>query len=274
MRARKTSSGDGSRGGVAARALLAAGRLVMVSVLLFAAAGCSNSRQALTPPQEVIAPYDSSLGAPIWAVAPLRNESGTGTVDALAMTDRVISAAAQVRGIQVLPLNRTLEAMRSLDIREILTLSDLQRLAEAMNVDAVLAGAITAWDPYTPTIGLTLALHLREGRLQSPARQRIDPISLQMRPTDGYTVSGRIDFEEGPASVAAQHLDGKNQGVQMRVEAYARGRSEPDTALGWRRYIASMDLFSEFGAYDTVSALIDREWQRVSRAEARGMSRR
>ncbi len=237
---------------------------------VFVGVSCASKRGALVAPQEMISPYDSSRGEVLWAVAPLRNESGTSAVDALAVTDKVVAAAAQARGIQVLPLNRTLEAMRALDLQEIRSLSDIQRLAAGMNVDAIVAGTITAWDPYTPAIGLTLALHVREGRLQSQLPQRLDPVALQMGPTDRYTISGRMELEdEGPASVTAQHLDGKNQGVQMRVQAYARGRNEPGSATGWRRFLASMELFSEFGAYDTVSALMDREWQRVSRTEAR-----
>lgn len=252
-------------------AILAAASLALCAMILAAASvGCASKRHALVPPQEVVAPYDASRGEPIWAVIPLRNESGTSAVDPLAVSDKVVAAAAQVRGIQVLPLNRTLEAMRALDMQDIRTLSDIQRLADGMNVDAMIAGTITAWDPYTPAIGLTLALHVRQGRLQSRVGQRLDPVALQMRPTESYTISGRLEIEdEGPASVAAQHLDGKNQGVQMRVQAYARGRSEPGSATGWRRFLSSMELFSEFGAYDTVSALMDREWQRVSRVEAR-----
>ena len=72
-----------------------------------------------------------------------------------------------------------------------------------------------------------------------------------------------------PASVVSEYLDGKNHGVLMDLERYARGRHEADTALGWRRYLASMDLYTEYGAWRAVGRLIDHEWLRLAGGPAR-----
>ena len=41
------------------------------------------------------------------------------------------------------------------------------------------------------------------------------------------------------------------------------------SALAWRRYLASMDLYSEFAAWHTVGHLIDHEWIRLARVQTR-----
>ena len=38
----------------------------------------------------------------------------------------------------------------------------------------------------------------------------------------------------------SEHLDARSHGTQVLVRAYAAGRSETESALGWRVYLASM----------------------------------
>jgi len=69
--------------------------------------------------------------------------------------------------------------------------------------------------------------------------------------------------------VISEFLDGKNHQVVMDVQAYATGRHDPNSALAWRRYLASMDLYSEFAAWHAVGRLIDHEWIRLARVQTR-----
>lgn len=224
--------------------------------------GCSSGDK-LTPPEQLTAPYDASSGPPLWAVAPLRNESGTTAGDPLVMTDKVIAAVAQTQGLRVLPQNRTLEAMAALRMSSLASPADIIKLAQHLGVDGVIVGSLTAYDPYTPTVGLSLALYARPGSLTQKSPEIVDSRVLSHQSTD-YNYFGNSNFRERPASVASRHLDGKDHGVQMRVQAYARGRSDPTSALGWRRYLASMELFTEFAAWETTRGLLDEEWIRLA----------
>src|SRR4051812_20156380 len=89
-----------------------------VAAVLFAAAtqlfGCDGqSADRLTSPSVIVAPYDPSRGEVLWAVVPLRNESGTSIVNVGAMSDKLVNAAEEVRGIRCVPLNRTIQAMQA-----------------------------------------------------------------------------------------------------------------------------------------------------------------
>jgi hypothetical protein len=47
------------------------------------------------------------------------------------------------------------------------------------------------------------------------------------------------------------------------------GRSPNESAIGWRRYLASMDLYSEFASHQVLAELMQAEWLRVG-AEGAG----
>ena len=236
--------------------------------------GCSGPpKEKLVAPSTLVAPYDTGTGEVLWAVVPLRNESGTSVVDSLAVSDKVVAAAAQVQGIRTLPLNRTLAAMRALKIAELQHPSDAKRLAAELGVDGLIVGSITAWDPYDPPqIGLALALYSRPGAMDRRGPQQLDPKRLQYQPTD-YQYFPRSSFDTAPASVVSEFLDGKNHQVLMDVKSYAQGRHDPTGALGYKRYLASMDLYNEFASWHVMSQLISHEWLRLSQAPAQANGR-
>jgi hypothetical protein len=168
-----------------------------------------------------------------------------------------------------LPLNRTIATMRALKMTELTSPADAKRLASEMGVDGLIVGSITAWDPYDPPkLGLALALYIRPGAMDHRGPDTIDTRKLEYQPTD-YHYFPRSSFDSAPASVISEYLDGKNHQVLMDVKAYAAGRHDPDSALAWRRYLASMDLYSEFAAWHSVGRLIDHEWIRLARPQVR-----
>lgn len=228
--------------------------------VLFVVGGCASKGERLTAPQKIVAPYDVSRGEVLWAVVPLRNESGTSIVDLGALSDRVVAAVEEVEGVRCVPLNRTIQAMNVLGYTSLRSPAEARSLAQAMGVDGVLVGSVTAYDPYVPTLGIALALYARPGSI-GPGQQPLDPRSLATRATD--TAPGTWSRSEGPVAVVSEHLDGKNHQVQMDVRGYAEGRTRSPSALGWRRYLASMDLYCEFAAYHAVDELIKQEWVRL-----------
>jgi len=231
-------------------------------------AGCESlprRRPELTPPVVNAAPYDTSRGDVLWAVLPLANESGTDLVDPLAISDQLVAAAEEVDGVRTVPLNRTLEAMHALGIQTVTDPGDVHRLAMGMGVDAVLVGSITAYDPYNPpSFGLSLALYARGGAMGARGDpDPIDPRALAAAPTDGAPAT-RIGYGDRPAAVISAHLDAKDHGVLEAIQAYAAGRHDPASALGWRRYVASMDLYTQFATQHLVSGLLQKEQHRLA----------
>ncbi len=237
---------------------------------LAGALGCAGDREPrLVAPANLVAPYDTTRGEVLWAVAPLRNETGTTIAEPYGLSDKVVAAAAQVAGVRTLPLNRTIAAMRALGLTHLASPDDVRALAAELGVDGLIVGSITAFDPYNPpTLGLALALYARPGALETLGTTAVDPRALARRPTDGGAHPGS-SFAGAPLSTGVVHLDGKNHQVQMDVRRYAEGRHDPRSALAWRRYLASMDLFSEFAAWEAVDRLLEREWVRLAGAAPR-----
>jgi hypothetical protein len=239
----------------------------MLAAIGVFAVGCESQRaDRLDAPRTLVSPYLESQGEVLIAVVPLRNDSATSVIDAPDVSDKLVAAVEEVRGFRCLPLNRTIATMRALEMQAVRTPAEARRLAQALKVDGVLVGAITDWDPYTPTIGIQLALY---GQPDLVGRQSatLDPRTLSASFADPQTAPGpngrRLD---DPIAVISEHLDGKNNQVQMDVRTFAEGRLKGPGALGWRRYLASMPLYSEFAAYHAVDELLKAQWVRTAQA--------
>ncbi len=231
-------------------------RIVACAALALLGASCATQPD-LVAPEVLVSPYAGRAESPLWAVAPLINESGTSAADNLAVTDAVVAKVAEARGLACVPTNRVIAAMRALGLASVASPADARRLADALGVDALVVGSITAYDPYDPpTLGLTLGVIHRNApgstlnprQLQNAAAEPATPVSAG-----------------APSIVVSEHLDGKNHDVLFSLKRYADGRHNPQAALGWRSYLASMNLFTEFAAYWTVGRLLDGERLRMSR---------
>ncbi len=243
------------------------GCLLVISSITMGGCKMNSKRdQPLFAPGVIVSPYDTAQGQVLWAVIPPLNESGTSLADDLAIGDAIVAAAQGVRGVRCLPLNRSIEAVRTLGLtRGIQSSADAHKVAEYLGADAVLAGSITAYNPYDPPVfGLALALYARPGAMANAAQSSLDTRTLTMAFTDFGTFDG-LSFAGEPVSVVSQHLDARDHSVLMAVRSYAEGRSDHRSALAWRVYTASMDLYTQFAAHHTIGRLIDEEWVRLSR---------
>jgi hypothetical protein len=239
---------------------------------LLAMCGCASSRSdRLTAPRTLTVPYDISRGDVFWVVAPLRNDAGTSQVDTVAMSDVLVGTIEEVKGLRVMPIVRVMTAMQALEMSSVRTPSDARRLAQALGADGIVVGAITSWDPYTPSIGVTLALYARPNTMGSP-ESTIDVRSLQ-----GATSAAQTESQawiDRPLAIYAERLDAKNNAVLMDVRSYASGRTVEPSALGWRRYLQSIELYSQFVMHSAVDGILQQEWVRVSRAQMPDLSER
>lgn len=235
---------------------------VLVALLALAgvAGGCASGEEVLTPPDVLVSPYLPARSGVLLAVAPPTNESGASMVDTLAIGDGLVAAVSEARGLSAVPMNRTLAAMHSVGLTGIRTPAEARVLAGSLGVDGVIIPSITAYDPYDPPrIGLALALMMVEG----PDTGMVDPAALSSAYTDRPR-RARSTFADRPASTVMEHLDASNHEVLAELREYAKGRHDPASALTWRRYTASMELYTQFASYHAVRSLLETERSRVA----------
>ena len=239
----------------------------------------------------VISPYERRQ---VFAVAPLRNESGNSYADGLTLADKLAQQLALTRGIDVLPVNRTLSAMHALGIAQVTEPSHARQLQRALGVDGFVVGTITAYDPYfPPKLGLAVELYV-DGQLAA-ADPAVNPRELTRSPTNPNAIlppapspgngsaSGNgpgtggpwsrsasggssSGAGAGPASAIAGFYDAADPVVIDLLDAYANRRGPDGTSeMTRRRYRISIDLYSEFVSYQLTERLMRAEQLRLGR---------
>lgn len=211
---------------------------------------------------------ESPYGArQVWAVAPLRNETGSRFADGLIMADQLTRSFEQVEAIDVLPLNRVLEAMDTLRLPAVQTKSDAIALREALGVDALVVGTMTHYHAYDPPkMGLALDLYAWPTDF---APTPIDIKALSWAPTsDTAGVRRGAVYRQGqPVTTISAYFDAGGVGTKRLIDDYAYGRgTTPDTLHERRLYTINMNLFQEFVSYEASSQIIWAEWERLARA--------
>ena len=221
--------------------------------------------ETLSAPRNLVSPYSTTGPDFVWAVAPLTNESGVSVVDNLSVSDALVNQIQQVSGLSAIPVNRVLTAMRALDMQTVDSPEDAVALADAVGADAIVAGAVTAWDPYEPPeIGMNLVLYVLRDELRDPnGGSEVDPRELQQAVTEGRLPARAR--RTAPIAVASKHFDAANHEVLANVRQYAEGRHDPGAPMGWRLYIASMSLFTEYACHALTEQLLDAERIRMAR---------
>lgn len=238
-------------------------RLILVTILLLPCwmplAGCTLWPGHDKP--QINAPLRSPYPGPkVWGVAPLANESGTSAVDPLHIADLVTQEVQQADRIDTIPVQRVLEAMRAMNLGQITSPGQAQQLARILDLDGLIVGTITAYDPYNPpTLGLTLQLYT----LTDPGMGAgFDPVRLGASPTDRQLDELR-QFRQPVASASAIRAAAENA-VLRDLESFARGRTTADTALGWERYLVSMDLYTRYVSHGLIASLFRQERLRLA----------
>lgn len=224
--------------------------------------GCSTKPRYASDPVTLTAPYANEREV-VWAVAPFRNESGVSFADELRLSDAMVSQIVQARGITALPLNRSLEAMRTLGLPAVETRTQAIQLARQLNADAVLVGSITFWDPYDPpTLGMNLVLFARSETMQVLDRDEFNPRTLQTAPSDS-NVRSETSSPDRAINQASVMYDASNGLVRDHIRTFAHARHDPESAMGWQRYTQSMARFEEFACFQALSQLLDNEYRRL-----------
>lgn len=173
-----------------------------------------------------------------FAVAPAVNLSPSRDFDSLKVSDSVYEELQSVDRLNVLPVNKTIAAMVALQLSSINTPQAAAKLADYLNVDAVVVPAVTAYDPYSPpTVGMTLQLYTSSSFSSPDGRQ--------------------------PATQVAAIFNASNQTVLHELAEFAKGRSDYESALQEKRYLADADAYVRFVAHAMVRRLTAAEQVRT-----------
>ena len=207
--------------------------IASVCVLVITSA-CSTKQRYDEDPLILVSPYANQQDV-IWAVVPFRNESGVSFADELRISDAMVSQIVQARGVTALPLNRSLEAMRSMGLPAIETPGQALQLARRLDADAVLVGTITAWDPYDPpTLGINVVLFARSETMQLRHEGEFNPRSLQTAPGDTA-----FRAESGTPGQAINQVSAMSDAptglVRQQIQSYAHARHARPSCCRSRR---------------------------------------
>lgn len=234
----------------------------MVLALVVCTAGCQY--RGAKKPQNLSAPYGDRQ---VWAVAPLRNESGSLHADGLKTADQLAQRLETVMGLDVLPVNRVLAAMQSLEMREIATTEDAIQLRGVLGTDGLVVGTITSYDPYDPPkLGLAIELYIDPFR---ESLQSTDVRKLVRAATDEMSLpTHHPNRPSQPVSVVSGFYDAADPLVHKKLMSYAsrHGGDEDDQVpkRDRRLYQIDMGLYTEFVTYLVSQQLLRVEEQRLA----------
>lgn len=240
-------------------------RLILAAVLVVAVScvtGCKTQRSE----PALVAPYGTRQ---VWAVVPLRNESGSRFADGIRMADRLAYEFEQAEGIDVLPVNRVLQAMQVLQLDGIRTREDAIQLREVLGVDGLVVGSLTAYDPYEPMrLGVSLDLYTQPSVVSDP----LDIRGLTWAPTaDAAGMQTQTLYRaDQPVATVSGVFSASSPAVKERIAQYAVGRGVSDNPRhNERMFTIDMNLYSEFVSHEVGSQLMWAERERLARQRAR-----
>jgi len=223
--------------------------------------GCGDYRGASRRHQTPAAPYEQRQ---VWAVAPLRNETGSQYADGVAFADDLTHQLTVIHGIDALPVNRVLAAMAAMRLDAVTSKEQALALRDALGVDGLIVGSLTAWDPYDPPkIGIAVELYVDPIH---PSRS-FDARQLTWAATeDGATPDQRYRREDQPVSTVAAYYDAADPDTRDHLDHFGKDRGKDDGKYRHhaRLYRISMDLYSEFVSHMVCSRLLEAERVRTT----------
>jgi hypothetical protein len=189
----------------------------------------------------------------VWAIAPAINISGQSQIDPLLQSDLVYQELQKVRGLTVVPVDRVVEVYISLKIDKIQNERQAYDICQVLGCDGLIVPTITAYDPYDPPkFGASLQLFVKPGTFkQMPL---IDPRALERAATT--TALPKMPETHNMAQVV-EIYDAADGTVRDEVNAYAKGRTDPNGPLGPSEITLVMDRFCAFGYHELLDELLD-----------------
>lgn len=217
--------------------------------------------------QHLIAPYGQRQ---VWAVVPLRNESASQYADGFRIADELAVVFEKVQGIDVLPVNRVIQAMDSLELDAVRSREDAIKLREVLGVDGLVVGSVTSYDPYDPMrMGLALDLYAAPGNSEDSS---LDIRGLSWAPTsDAAGIDRRTLYRnDQPVTTVSGVFSAASPAVRELLQDFAYGRgTSGNHRHDLRLHTLDMNLYTQFVSHEMGSQLMWAEWQRFVRNHPR-----
>lgn len=240
------------------RRLLLMGQAVVFAGLL----GCNPGPKVDTREWLYVSPYNEPRSL---AVTVFMNQSGSDALDTVVVTDEFYTELQQVPGLEVVPVNRVLAAMDELHMPAVRSPDDAVRLADHLDVDGVIVGAVTRYDPYWPPImGMAVQLY---GRVQ-PEKTEVAEEKPQPPPQPWDFSRMPTPFSLGdthplkPQAMVMRIYDAGRDDVIGRLKAYSRERGGDATPMQWRKQ-ATRRNYLRFVAHEMIGELLAQENRRI-----------
>lgn len=212
------------------------------------------------PAKPLASPYSQRH---VFAVAPLNNESGSLYADRIELADKMRGHLENTSNIDAVSMSRVLDAMGQLGLNEIRSKSDALALLQALEVDGLVVGTVTNYDPYDPPkLGLAMELYIDD---RMTASEVVDPRVMSNLTSDVNALPS-LTAAEQPVSVISAELNAENPDVRGAMDAYAvkRGAQDLKSEAG-HRYRKSMALYSDFAMFVMTYRLMQAEDFRLQR---------
>ncbi|KPK72093.1 MAG: hypothetical protein AMJ79_16015 [Phycisphaerae bacterium SM23_30] len=169
------------------------------------------------------------------AVAPFLNQSGSEYLDVMAVTDEFYTELQLVEGFTVVPVNRVLAAMNQLGLPGIFNPEDAMNVAMHLDIDGIIVGSITQYDPYPPPkVGMAVQLYVpREKNVNDALNNPVNP-GMLVRQAKPFELP--ISPEYQPRVGLARIIDADRKDVVERIKKYAQTRTGQQRPASWRSY--------------------------------------
>jgi len=237
--------------------------MLTLAVALLGAMGCAGWGGDRGEPLST--PY---VERQVWAVAPLRNESGSLQADGVRFADHPSRRPENPPRLDALPVTRVLSAMESAGLEAVRTPDEAERLRATLGADALVVGSLTAYEPYDPP-KLGVAVELYAGPRAVHGTDLVDVRKLSRAPTDGAAKpAAPARRADQPVSAVSGYYDAASPRVRGLLRWYAVNRGvEAGHELNWQLYRISMDRYSEFVSYVIAAKLLEAERWRLTPPE-------
>ena len=233
-------------------------QVLLLTAKILLISGCSLIAGPGAEP--LVSPYPTQR---VWAIAPLRNESGSIQANGHTLADHLARQLENASNLNVLPVNRTLAVMEALEITQVSSPAQAGQVLASLGADALVVGTITAYDPYDPPkLGLAIELYVNK---RVEYFDSLNVRKLTRAATGQGALPPRSKMKKPPSNVSA-YFDAADPGTRRRLMRYARDRSQEQNRHDqpWQIYRINMDLYSEFVSYVMSWRLLRAESQRIA----------
>jgi hypothetical protein len=233
------------------RRILRLATLVAIAAL-FTQPGCSHKPPAYGTESQILLP---GYKRQVWAVAPAVNLSGQKAVDPILQADLLYQQLQQVKGLTVVPVNRTAEVLASLRLEKIQSEQQAAIVCDLLGCDGLMVPTVTAYDPYNPPkVGASLILFIKPPQFARQASVNPRDLARQASPPPDSSLPANSG---GGVVQSVGMYDAQNGTVRAALLRYAEGRNDPQGPYSSKEYFVSMDRYCGFVYHVLIADLLD-----------------